>query len=97
MNYLDILKSNQDIFFNFMRAKYPVYYNSNIFLKDILYAIRSFFEKKNTELSYSAAENLTMEFTGYLENQNDLTRLDANTWKVNFTFENNVKQVAEVL
>ena len=92
MQYIETLKSNQDIFFNFMKEKYPVFTDSNIFHKDILYAIRSFFEKKNSRLSYSIAENLTAQFTEYLENKGDLIKLDKNTWKVNFSFKISVKE-----
>ncbi|MFC2139109.1 hypothetical protein ACFLR4_00480 [Bacteroidota bacterium] len=92
MQYIETLRSNQDIFFNFMKEKYPVYTNSNIFHKDILYAIRSFFEKKNSQLSYSIAENLTRQFTEYLENKGDLVKLDKNSWKVNFSFKNSVEE-----
>lgn len=95
MNYIDTLKSNKSIFFNFMKAKYPVYTNSNIFQKDILYAIRSFFEKKNSNLSYTEAESLTSEFTDYLQNSGDLLKLDEMSWKVNFSFEDSVTEVVE--
>ena len=84
MNNLDILKNEREIFLNYMKAKYPLHYNSNIFLRDLQYAVRRFFENKNIVLSYTKAEILAMEFAALLESDNDLLRLDANTWRVNF-------------
>lgn len=95
MNHIDLLKSNQEIFFNFMKAKYPVYQDSNIFLRDILYTIRSFFEKKNGILSYTQAEELAIAFTSHLEEKGDLVKLDENTWKVNFPMEISVKELSQ--
>lgn len=94
MDYLDILKNNKDIFFNFMEAKYPLYKDSNIFLRDLLYAIKNFFEKKNSELSYSTAENLALAFAAYLEANGEFTKLRFDTWRVNFSTEKVVKEEA---
>ena len=87
MNRLEELKNNQDIFFNFMKEKYHIYLNSNIFFRDIQYAINSYFEKKDITLKSREAENLTSEFTKYLEEKGDLTRLNYNSFRVNFSLE----------
>jgi hypothetical protein len=84
MNYLDELKNNQEIFFNFMKEKYHIYYNSNIFARDIQYAIKQYFGKKDIEITYPQAEKLMQEFSKYLEEKNDLARLTGNSWRVNF-------------
>ncbi|OGU55051.1 MAG: hypothetical protein A2V66_07965 [Ignavibacteria bacterium RBG_13_36_8] len=95
MKNLEILKSNQDIFFKFMKAKYPLFYNSNLFFRDMLYTIRSFFEKKNSSISYSSAEKLATEFINYLVEKGDLIKLDDNSWKVNFLIEKPVIENTE--
>lgn len=87
MKKLEELKTNKMIFFNFMKEKYPVISKSNIFLRDIQYAIISYFEKKDIKVKYSEAESLALEFTNYLESEGQLIRIDKNTWKVNFLTE----------
>ena len=80
------LVSNKDNFFRFMRERYPIFYNSNVFLRDIQYAIRTYFERKEINITYSEAENLMNKFTSLLEEQGELIRLSSNSWKVNFSW-----------
>lgn len=84
MNYLDELKNNQEIFFNFMKEKYHIFYNSNIFARDLQYAIKQYFEKKDIKITYPKAEELMKKFSKYLEEKGDLLKLNHNSWRVNF-------------
>jgi len=84
MNYFDELKNNQEIFFNFMKEKYRIFYNSNIFARDLQYAIKQYFEKKDIKITYPEAEELMIKFSGYLISKGDLTKISNNVWKVNF-------------
>jgi|GEM_PF-684801 len=90
MDYLNELINNQKIFFKFMKEKYPLFTNSNIFLRDIQYAIRSYFEKKNIKLGYTESEKLTLKFIDTLVKENKLKKISSNAWKVNFLLDNNV-------
>lgn len=87
MNYIEDLKSNKNIFLKFMSEKYKIFTNSNIFLRDIQFAIKFYFEKKNIYLKYPQAEKLAKEFTSYLVDHNELSLVNENTWKVLFSFE----------
>ena len=93
MKHLKELQTNQKIFFGFMREKYPVYYNSNIFFRDIQYAIKSYFETKNIFINYAFAEKLALEFILKLEEQKELIKLSKNSWLVNFKFEESFSEV----
>jgi hypothetical protein len=90
MDYLKELTANKTIFFSFMKEKYRVFNNSNIFFRDIQYAIKSYFEKKNKRISYSEAEKVTKDFITQMENDKQLIKMSNNAWKVNFSFEKNV-------
>ncbi|MCX6170833.1 MAG: hypothetical protein NTX65_15945 [Ignavibacteriales bacterium] len=90
MDYFKELTANQTIFFSYMKEKYRVFNNSNIFFRDIQYAIKSFFEKKNKRISYSEAEKIAIEFTTQMENDKQLIKMSNNAWKVNFSFEKSV-------
>lgn len=92
MDIFDDLIANRIIFFNFMKERYEVHYKSNIFLRDILYAIKNFYEKKGRKLKYPLAEQLALQFTAYLVNQAELVVVEKNTWKVNFSFNNATKE-----
>ena len=92
MDYLNDLIKDKMVFFNYMKEKYEVHYKSNIFLRDILYAIKDFYEKKGQKIKYSLAEQLALQFTEHLENQAELVLIEKNTWKVNFSFTNNITE-----
>ncbi len=95
MEHLNELLSNQSIFFNFMKEKYKVYQNSNIFFRDIQYAIKSFLEKKDKKIKYAEAEKLAQEFITQMENDGQLKKMSNNAWKVNFSFGKGVIQKDE--
>ncbi len=85
MNHLKDLLANRAVFFNFMKEKYPLFYNSNIFFRDIQYAIISFYQKKEIKIKRNDAESITQEFVSELEKNGELKKMSANSWKVNFS------------
>lgn len=87
MDKLTELQNNKTIFFDFMKEKYPLYTKSNMFLRDLQYAIMSYFLKKDIKVKYALAEKLALAFAESLEKQNELIKLDKFTWKVNFPVE----------
>ena len=87
MNHLDELLNNKEVFFRYIAERFPVYTGANIFLRDIQYGIKFFFEKKNIKLKYAQAEKLALEFVSKLVDTNDLTKFDKQTWKVNLVFK----------
>ena len=95
MNYLQDLLSNRAMFFNFMKGSYKVFENSNIFFRDILYAIKAYFEKKEYKMRYSEAEKVAYEFIKTLENEGQLKKISENAWKVNFSLGSNVMEMVK--
>ncbi|MCB0748765.1 MAG: hypothetical protein KDC90_14990 [Ignavibacteriae bacterium] len=84
MNHLEHLKSNKKTFFNFMKEEYPLFQHSNVFFRDLQYAIKSYFELKENSVSYFQAGKIAEDFIKELENSNDLQRIDHKSWRVNF-------------
>ena len=95
MNYLEHLISNKEVFFNFMKKKYPLFQQSNLFFRDMQYAIMSYFELKEKPLKYEEAELVAQNFIKKLVDNGELLKLDHKTWKVNFEVEE--KQNAETV
>ncbi len=87
MNNLQELLNNKEIFFRYIAERFPVFTGANVFLRDIQYGIKFFFEKKNITLKYPEAEKLALEFISNLVENNDLTKFDEQTWKVNLVFK----------
>ena len=88
--YAEFLKLNEDLFFNFLKEKYPIFNNSNIFLRDIQYGVKSFFEKRDIKLNYKQVDFIADSIIQLYEEKNILQRLTKNTWKVNLLKENTV-------
>ena len=88
--YAEFLKQNEDLFFNFLKEKYPIFNNSNIFLRDIQYGVKSFFEKRDIKLNYKQVDFIADSIIQLYEEKNILQRLTKNTWKVNLLKENTV-------
>lgn len=96
MNRFDLLMTEKEIFLKYMKEKYKIFNNSNIFLRDIQYAIKSFFEKKDIKITYDESEKLMYQLTSNMETSGELLKLSSNTWKVNFSFEEPVAEVETV-
>ncbi len=90
MDYLGELQTNKDIFLKFMSERYKIFTHSNLFLRDIQFAIKFYFERKNKSLKYPEAEKLAFQFTDFLVQQSDLSIIDSRTWKVLFSFDHPV-------
>jgi len=81
--YLQLLKANETELLNYLKAKFPVFHNSNFFFRDFQYGIRSFLEKKELKASYQMAEKLAEEMAKHFETQNMFIKINHQTWKIN--------------
>lgn len=91
-NQFEFLKTNLPQFFSYMKEKYPFYNNSNVFLRDIQYGIKNFFEKKSVKLSFSEVYELAAELINLMEKQGVFFKLSDNTWKLNYSDDQNVNE-----
>ena len=85
MDLIEDLISNKKLIFNFMKEKYPVFKASNIFFRDLQYAIRNYYMKKGKTIDYQKAEKIALEFIENLVNRGELKKISNNAWKVNFS------------
>ena len=83
-SYLETLKSEQQVFLNFLKAKFPVFHNSNFFFRDLHYGIKSYFEKKGKELSYSLSEQIAQQYAEHLETEGIFVKIADKTWRLEF-------------
>lgn len=95
MNHLNELINNKEIFFRFIAQRGPVFTGANVFLRDIQYGIKFFFDKKNIKLKYAETEKLAFEFASELSANGNLIKYNNYTWKVNFVFNEELITVDE--
>jgi hypothetical protein len=79
--YFEQLKSEQQVFLSYLKAKFPVFHNSNFFFRDLHYGVKGYFEKKGKELSYSDSQEIADKFSEYLEEQGIFIKTSDRTWK----------------
>lgn len=82
MNYLEHLLKNKRDFFNYMHEYYPLFKYSNVFLRDLQYAIISYFELKGYKIKTPEAEKLAFDFADKLCESNEFVRIDNKSWKI---------------
>jgi len=81
---LNTLKNNDEILLKFLKAKFPVFHNSNFFFRDLQYGIRSFLEKKDIFISYKESEKLAGDIAEHFTGKGIFQRVNNQGWKVNY-------------
>ena len=75
---------NQIEFLHFMRKRAPLYHLSNIFFRDLHFAVIEFLKKKDVKVGQTEAEQVAREVGLHFEKKNMFKKLDANTWMLNY-------------
>lgn len=83
-NLLQEIIKEEEIFLNFMKAKYPVFHNSNVFKKDIEYSVKRFLELKGKNLRFTEIEKITNDLCLYFIEKGIFLPVNNITWKVNY-------------
>jgi hypothetical protein len=79
---LEQLQKDEDIFISYLRSRFPFFHNSNFFLRDLEYGIKSFFEKKNIKLSSSDTEQLGKYMSKHYEQKGYFKNIGENVWTI---------------
>ena len=79
----EIRQHSKDVL-QFLKARYPLFHQSNIFFRDVHYGVREYLEKKGMKVGYGAAEGIAREFIRDLEGQGVLIPIDRQTWTLNY-------------
>jgi Fe-S oxidoreductase len=82
--YQEMLNSDYKTLLNYLKAKYPLFHNSNFFFRDFQYGLRRFLEKKEIEVSYQDAEKLAHELGKIFEQQGIFIKVNNLGWKLNY-------------
>jgi hypothetical protein len=63
-------------------SKFPMFFNSNIFYRDMQYGVTSYLDAKGYLISYADAERITDAFIEKLSEENILAKINDITWKI---------------
>jgi hypothetical protein len=80
----DSLKNENLIFLSYLKAKFPLFHNSNFFARDFQYGLMGFLEKKGVEITFNEAAELYALLTDYYEKQGIFIKTSLHSWKLNY-------------
>ena len=78
------LLENQTEVLEYLRGRFPMFHNSNLFFRDFQYGIQQFLNARGDHVGYAEAETRAREFCGALERQGILIPIDGQTWTLNY-------------
>ncbi|MHB1049964.1 MAG: hypothetical protein ACYC09_07795 [Bacteroidota bacterium] len=76
---------NQVEFLRFMRTRAPLFHLSNLFLRDLHYAVMEFLKSKKVTVRHTEAEQIAREIALQFEKKNIVKKLNANTWMLMYS------------
>lgn len=79
-----LIESDYPVFLNFMKAKFPLFHNSNIFYRDLQFGLIKFLEKKGQKVSSVEAQRLADDIGKNLEEKGIFTRVNNSGWRLNY-------------
>ena len=82
--YLESLKKEYPVFLNYLKAKFPLFHNSNFFFRDLHYGIKSYLEKKEMPVSYADAEEIAEKLAEFFKEQEIFVWINEKSWKLNY-------------
>ena len=80
----EIILQNDLEVLRFLKARYPVYHASNIFLRDVQYGLAAFLSPRGILLRSAGLEELARTFLTQMERKGILRQIDEQTWAVTY-------------
>lgn len=78
------IENDSSQFMNFLKARFPMFHNSNFFAKDFQYGIKRFFESKDVEINAFENEQLTNKLSTFFESKGIFIKMNSIGWKINY-------------
>ncbi len=75
---------NQVEFLNFMKTRAQLIHLSNVFFRDLHFAVMEFLRKKNVAVGQSEAEVVAREVAVHFEKKNIFRKMNMQTWTLNY-------------
>lgn len=80
---LKSFKNNYKGLLEFLKAKYPLFHNSNFFFRDFQFGIQKYLEIKEIYISSYDASTIAKELGKFLEEEKIFIKINDRTWSVN--------------
>ncbi len=85
MNESEYIVTNKAEFLKYLKSRFPLVHDSNVFLRDLHYGLMSYVEEVlNNKLRYLDAEKIAYAVAAELEKQGIFKKIDSRTWLLNY-------------
>jgi hypothetical protein len=84
VKYLDFIKSDYKVFLQFLKAKYPIFHNSNFFFRELQFGVVIFLQKKGIKVSNGEGEKIAKGIGSFLEQEGIFIRVNDIGWRINY-------------
>lgn len=85
MTEKEFILSNYGEFFKFLKTKFRLYHESNVFFRDLHYGVMEYVENKfRKKMKYLDAQALTESIISEFEKQGIFKKIDQQTWLLNY-------------
>ncbi len=87
MHMIDMAKmfvEKQNEFLNFLKTRFSVFHESNLFFRDLHYGVMAFLQMNELPNRYSPTEELTKEIITAYESTKVFVRIDDRSWMLNY-------------
>jgi hypothetical protein len=84
LKYLELIENDYKVFLQFLKAKYPIFHNSNFFFRELQFGAVKYLEKKGIKISNGQGEKLAKDVGTFLEKQGIFERIDNQSWRINY-------------
>lgn len=89
-----VITSQSDLFLEFFKANYKLFHNSNVFRKDVYYAVKRYLEIKNINCGFTELEYITDAVVSDFKNKGIFIELTPITWRlINETYLTSAQRV----
>ena len=80
----NIFVERQKEFLSFLKSRFNVFHESNVFFRDMHYGVMAFLQMNGLPNRYSASEQLTKQVIAVFEQERILIRIDDRSWMLNY-------------
>lgn len=85
VNIVEYITRNADDFLRYLKSKFPLYHDSNVFLRDLHYGLMEYVEERlRKKLNYLVAERLTSDVVKEFEKKGIFRKIDGKTWLLQY-------------
>ncbi len=79
------ITNNKTEFLNFLKGKFTLFHNSNIFFRDFHFGVIAYLlQKKSKKLAYTKSEEFAHQLMAEFEKTGLFSKIDHQSWRLNY-------------